>query len=125
MLCLAAIHLGRGLRVLLDTSPPYNAEMAVLHDMIPPAVHGGLWLAVGAALVILALVPGHRAWPLAVLLPTFTAASYAWSVVMWWTPGPPPGSPSALGQVIIWAAISGWAYLTAGWPESEAERREG
>ena len=68
------------------------------------------------------LTSTRRGWWLAILLPTLTAISYGWSVATWVIPGPPPGSPSALGQVIIWAAFTGLIYIIAGWPESDVER---
>lgn len=123
LLMVAMIHVGRGLRLMLDTDPPYSPETAVLHDLLPHGWHAAAWLVVGALLVALALTKARRGWWLAILLPTLTTISYLWSVVMWAVPGPPPGSPSALGQVIIWAAIVGWIYVTAGWPESEVERQ--
>ena len=123
LVMVAMIHLGRGLRLLLDTDPPHSPETAVLHDLLPHAWHAAAWLTVGVALVALALTSTRRGWWLAILLPTLTSISYGWSVVMWAMPGPPPGLPSALGQVIIWAAITGWIYITAGWPDSEVERQ--
>ena len=122
LVMIAMIHIGRGLRLLLDTDP-YSPETAVLHDLLPHGWHAAAWLTVGAVLIVMALMATRRGWWLAILLPTLTTLSYLWSVVMWAIPGPPPGSPSALGQVIIWAAITGWIYTTAGWPESEVERQ--
>lgn len=122
LVMVAMIHLGRGLRLLLDTAPTYSPETAVLHDLLPHGWHATAWLAVGVALAGLALTSTRRCWWLAILLPSLTAISYGWSVVMWVIPGPPPGLPSALGQVIIWAAITGLIYIIAGWPESDVER---
>ena len=122
LLMVAALHIGRGLRVLMETDPPYSAESAVLHDMLPRDLQAVAWLTVGAALIVLALTSTRRGWWLAIILPAITALSYMWSVTMWLLPGPPPGSPSALGQVILWGAITGWIYVTAGWPEP-AERQ--
>lgn len=122
LLLVAALHAGRGLRVLLDSDPPFMSEAAVLHDMLPRDMQGITWIGVAVALVVLALTSTRRGWWLAILLPALTTLSYGWSVLMWIQPGPPPGSPSALGQVLVWGAITGLIYIIAGWPESAVER---
>ena len=124
LLMVAALHIGRGLRVLMDSDPPYSPESAVLHDMLSRDWQAAAWLTVGAALVVLALTSTRRGWWLATLLPTITALSYGWSVLMWLLPDLPSGSPSALGQVIIWVAITGLIYVIAGWPETIVERQD-
>lgn len=117
-----AIHLGRGIRILLDTAPTYP-EAAVLHDMLPTLWHGVLWIAIAVVLTALMLTGLRRAaWTLAMALPCATAISFLWSLVMWVAPGPPPGSAAAIGQIITWCAITGWIYVTAGWPETDVER---
>lgn len=46
LVMVAMIHIGRGLRLLLDTAPPYSPETAVLHDLLPHGWHAAAWLAV-------------------------------------------------------------------------------
>ena len=46
LLMVAALHIGRGLRVLMDSDPPYSPESAVFHDMLSRDWHATAWLAV-------------------------------------------------------------------------------
>ena len=113
----AVIHIGRGLRIILDADP-VNPDDAVLAELIPRGVHGWAWLILGLA--ILGLWRHQRgAWSLATIAPSLTAISYLWAVLMWAVPGPPPGATDAIGLTLVWGGITWWAAANARWPDHD------
>ena len=102
---------------------PYDGPAAVLHERIPLAWRVGLWLT-SALIMAAAAVIGTRCprwqrvgYGAALFMPAERAVGYAWSLLQWAVPGPPPGALASLAGLGQWAVVTAIVYVIAGWDE--------
>ena len=121
LLAIAVFHVGWGVMVALDVRPP-DRGAAVLYEWLPMSLRVWLWLSIAATVAVLAWTRWQSAaWALAILMPTERALGHLWSACMWLIPGAPPGSPLALGWLLVWSSIACVIYLASGIVEDRRE----
>lgn len=114
-------HLGYAVSTFTIDPSHINPGDAILFELLPVPVRAAMWATTGA--LAIACAPSRRwqklGWVAIMLMPMERALGHLWSTAMYLIPGYPPGLASAPAELVVWAALSGVVWITAGWPEPD------
>ena len=114
---LALFHAGMGLSILIGPHSLGVPDHAILYDLMPWGVRGGLWLGFGILAALASLRSVRWGWVLLSVMPAQRLVGHAWSALAYLIPGVPDGLPSAFADVIVWGAVLLLIRHLAGWPD--------
>lgn len=119
LILVGCFHLGYAASTLAVQPGSIDPGDAILFEMLPVTLRATMWAITGT--VAVAMAPSLRwqkiGWVAAMLMPMERLVGHFWSAVMYYIPGYPPGLVTAPAELLVWAAISGLVWTTAGWPE--------
>ena len=120
LIFIGAYHIGFSGLALLETGP-YDANRAVLYEMLPLAWRVAAWGVIGIACISLAPTRFERiGWAAAMIMPLERLISHAWSWAMYLVPGAPDGLSASGFSVLRWLFFAALIRLIASWPEDGA-----
>ncbi len=114
-------HLGYAAATLTIRSSDINPGDAILFELLPVPIRAVAWSTLG--LIAISSAPLRRyqklGWVAAMIMPAERSIGHAWSAIMYYIPGYPPGLVHAPAEFLVWVSLSGVVLITAGWPEPD------